>query len=168
MTVRLTFALFAVLAVSPCRASESVAPTTPTPSDVAKRWLMAVHAKDTAALTALSHLPFTDGGLHDTKCKAKKMSTTPAELNQLLGCLVKDDTLVETIPADAKYLEDFKVRPLNEITHKAFIKKLTPLAKDHAIVTGGISGDGLTYEIAFAIRPDGTVDTVFGYIEAVE
>jgi hypothetical protein len=120
-------------------------------------------------LSALSHLPFTDEGIRSPRCSVKGQAKTRDAFARLTECVFRERLFVESIPEDRpEYFEDWKETSLTDVRPKRFRKRLAAFAREDVIVTGSLSGDGITCLLAVAVRSDGMVDAVLADADVLE
>lgn len=125
--------------------------------DAAISWLETLKSGNAGALESKTASLFVQAGL---EC-AKSPASTPSARAALLGCIVEANPLFsESIPtaADARaYLADWR-----SMTRAQLPRRLAQKVPAGAQLVGGsLDGNGISFKVALAIEPDGTVAGLF-------
>jgi len=143
--------------------------TTSDPVETALEWLGAARAKDAGKLMSLSRTPFVESRLRVDGCALKGRARTTKDMAKLASCIVRESLFVESIPDTTvkKYFVNWKVVALSDV-EKSLRKLVAPLAKNHDLVSGDLTGSGVTYVIVLAVRRDGGVDAAVADVDVFE
>lgn len=151
------------------RADSAASPTDAVSSAIA--WVEAVRDKDIAKLTERTRFPATVDVNGDAKmCRNRRAKNASTFRLVAERCIIGDYLFRDSIPPRANELAsvwkaiDLDALPKRLARHR---KRLSVLA-GHTFIAGPLSGDGITYDVVFAVSPDGRISAAFAEGEAYE